>query len=143
LGVETFAGETFLDTTRTLREPAATGSLPVLVGDQRQTGLAQLLTRLAQPGPVPRARRRRHRLEADRASVPIASPLADYLRAAGLTDKGIDPTLEQVMVDEDGQVSDKLPAADAPTTPAPEVDGPSASSASEPEVADWLSDTDE
>ena len=143
LGVETFSGDTFLETTRTLREAAATGSLPVLVEDQRQTGLAQLLTRLAETGPVTIARRGRRVLEDDWASIPIASPLADYLRAAGLTGGDIDPALEQVIVDGDGQVSDQLPAAQAPTTPAPEVIGSSASSASEPEVADWLSDNDE
>src|SRR5699024_9791943 len=75
LGVETFSGDTFLETTRTLREAAATGSLPVLVEDQRQTGLAQLLTRLAETGPVTIARRGRHVLEDDWASIPIASPL--------------------------------------------------------------------
>lgn len=49
------------------------------------------------------------------------------------------------MVDEDGQVSAQLPAADttAPAAPDPESGRPPASSGSEPEVADWLSDTDE
>src|SRR5699024_4565615 len=145
LGVETFSGDTFLETTRTLREAAATGSLPVLVEDQRQTGLAQLLTRLAETGPVTIARRGRHVLEDDWASIPIASPLADYLRAAGTTGEEIAPMLKDVMVDEDGQVSAQLPAADttAPAVPAPEAGRPAASSASEPEVADWLSDTDD
>ncbi|HLR96749.1 MAG TPA: hypothetical protein VK053_19655, partial [Jiangellaceae bacterium] len=103
-GVETVSGDTFLETTRTLREAAAMSSLPVLVEDQYQTGLAQLLTRLAETGPVTIARRGRHVLGEEWASIPIASPLSDYLRAAGLPDGDIDPALAEVIPDEDGQV---------------------------------------
>lgn len=144
-GVETVSGDTFLETTRTLREAAATSSLPVLVEDQYQTGLAQLLTRLAETGPVTIARRDRHVLGEEWASIPIASPLSDYLRAAGLPDGDIDPALAEVIPDEDGKVSDQLPAAGTTplALPDPEPGGPSASSGPEPEVADWLSDGDE
>src|SRR5699024_6269127 len=144
-GVETVSGDTFLETTRTLREAAATSSLPVLVEDQYQTGLAQLLTRLAETGPVTIARRDRHVLGEEWASIPIASPLSDYLRAAGLPDGDIDPALAEVIPDEDGKVSDQLPAAGTTplALPDPEPGGPSASSGPEPEVADWLSDADE
>src|SRR5699024_12158785 len=75
----------------------------------------------------------------------IASPLSDYLRAAGLPDGDIDPALAEVIPDEDGKVSDQLPAAGTTplALPDPEPGGPSASSGPEPEVADWLSDGDE
>src|SRR5699024_12873312 len=115
------------------------------VEDQYQTGLAQLLTRLAETGPVTIARRGRHVLGEEWASIPIASPLSSHLRAAGLPAGDIDPALAEVIPDEDGQVSDQLPAADMapPALPDPEPGGPSASSGPELEVADWLSDTDE
>src|SRR5699024_11822441 len=99
----------------------------------------------AETGPVTIARRDRHVLGEEWASIPIASPLSDYLRAAGLPDGDIDPALAEVIPDEDGKVSDQPPAAG--TTPLalhdPEPGGPSASSGPEPEVADWLSDGDE
>src|SRR5699024_9482131 len=76
---------------------------------------------------------------------PDRLPLSDYLRAAGLPHGDIDPARAEIMPDEDGQVSDQLPAADTtpPALPDPEPGAPSASSGPEPEVADWLSDTDE
>src|SRR5699024_11269556 len=119
--------------------------LPVLVEDQYQTGLAQLLTRLAETGPVTIARRGRHVLGEEWASIPIASPLSDYLRAAGLPHGDIDPARAEIMPDEDGQVSDQLPAADTtpPALPDPEPGAPSGSSGPQLEAADWLSDTDE
>ncbi|APX31742.1 hypothetical protein BH708_02315 [Brachybacterium sp. P6-10-X1] len=143
LGVETVSADTFLETTRTLREAAATGSLPVLVEDQRQTGLAQLLARLAETGTVTVARRERPVLEDSWASIPIASPLADYLRAAGRADEDIDPALEQVMVDEDGAIDGQLPAADTVAVASADPVADDSSAQAEPEAADWLLDTDD
>ena len=143
LGVEVVAGDTFLETTRNLRDAAAVGPLPVLVEDHRQTGLAQLLARLGETGTVTIARHGEPVLEDVWTSIPIASPLADYLRAAGCADGDIDPAMEELMVDEDGMLSGPLPAADTatPALPGPPDDNPSART--EPEPADWLSDTDE
>lgn len=145
LGVEVVTGDTFLETTRNLREAADPAGLPVLVEDQRQTGLVQLLTRLSETGSVTIVRRPQAFLDDSWASIPIASSLGDYLRAAGAED--IDPAADEVMVDEDGTAHEQIPTA-APG-PGSESAPESAPEAAEPaddatlEEADWLSDTDE
>lgn len=147
LGVEVVTGDTFLETTRNLREAAVPDGLPVLVEDQRQTGLAQLLARLSETGTVTIVRREEPVLEDAWASIPITSSLGGYLRAAGGED--IDPAADELVVDGYGIVLGQAPTAAAEPEPGtelqPETEEPAAETAvAEPaEETDWLSDTDE
>lgn len=147
LGVEIVTGDTFLETTRNLREAADPDGIPVLAEDHRQTGLAQLLARLAETGTVTIVRREEPVLDDMWASIPIASSLGDYLRAAGAED--IDPAADEVVVDGDGTVHGQAPTAPAepehPTELEPQTEEPGGESpVAEPvEETDWLSDTDE
>lgn len=142
LDIEVVSGDTFTETSRSLREAAATGELPVLVEDQRQIGLAQLLTRLPASSPVTVVRRSEPVLEDEWASIPITSSLGDYLRAAGARE--IDPTLDEVAVDEDGNIRGDIPTPSpvASAGAAPELDLVIDDPADETSGAgqDWLSD---
>lgn len=143
LGVEVVSGETFIEATRNLRQAAEPDGLPVLVEDQRQTGLPQLLTRLSEASQVTIVRKSQPVLDDEWASIPIASSLGDYLRAAGAQE--VDPTLDEVTVDEDGSIRGQLPALnpDTPGEADPELDlTPERSAAESSDADDWLSDSD-
>src|SRR5699024_8204410 len=105
LGVEVVSGEACTAASRNQRQAAEPYALPVLVEDHRQTGLPQLLTRLSEASQVTIVREAQPVLDDEWASIPISSSLGDYLRAAGAQE--VDPTLDEVTVDEDGSIRDR------------------------------------
>src|SRR5699024_4154777 len=108
LGVEVVSGETFIEATRNLREAGEPDGMPALVENKRHTVLPHLLTSLSEPSQVTIIRNSKPVLDDEWASIPIASSLADYLRAVGAQE--VVPTLDEVTVDEDGSIRGQLPA---------------------------------
>ncbi|MGO2046940.1 MAG: hypothetical protein ACTH2X_06805, partial [Brachybacterium tyrofermentans] len=83
------SGDGFPDTSRRIRDAAATSPLPVLIEDHQQIGLEPLISRLPETAPVVIVRGAEPILGETRSSIPVASSLGEYLGALGFHD--LDP----------------------------------------------------
>lgn len=143
LGVEVISGDTFPEASRNIREAAKSPTLPVLIEDHKQLGLPQLLSRIEESSTVAIVRRDEAVLEDRWASVPIASSLGDYLRAASFDP--IDPLLDDIYVGDDGALVDgaPIPAQTSENATQDESSDSSPVETSPSSAGDWLSDEDE
>lgn len=141
LGVEVVSGDTFPEASRHIREAAKSPTLPVLIEDHKQLGLPQLISRIEQNSTIVIVRRDAPVLEDHWVSVPIASSLGDYLRAAGVEPS--DTLLDDIFVDADGKITEDAPVrTDEGSTAAQEEQPPLEAPTHATSLGDWLEDDD-
>lgn len=141
LGVEVVSGDTFPEASRRIREAAKSPTLPVLIEDHKQLGLPQLISRIEQSSTIVIVRRDAPVLEDHWISVPIASSLGDYLRAAGVEPS--DTLLDDIFVDADGKITEDAPVrSDEGSAAAQDEQPPLETPTHATSLGDWLEDDD-